>query len=159
MQLSLSSISQTVHLPTETLSPLNTNSPFFFPHPPASTRVLSDSMSLSILGVSNKWNQTVFVCTWYIFPCGSVVKNLPAVRETWVRSLGWEDPLEKGKVTSSSILAWRIPWTMQSMGSQSWTRLTFTFNVYWNVFLGKYMSYEQIVTSLFFSAMGTVGSQ
>ena len=38
-----------------------------------------------------------------------LVKNPPAVRETWVRSLGWEDPLEKGKATHSSILAWRIP--------------------------------------------------
>ena len=41
-----------------------------------------------------------------------LVKNPPAVRETWVRSLGWEDPLEKGKATHSSILAWRIPWTL-----------------------------------------------
>ena len=41
-----------------------------------------------------------------------LVKNLPAVRETWVRSLGWEDPLEKGKATHSSILAWRIPQTV-----------------------------------------------
>ena len=40
-----------------------------------------------------------------------LVKNLPAMRETWVRSLGWEDPLEKGKVTHSSILAWRHPRT------------------------------------------------
>ena len=40
-----------------------------------------------------------------------LVKNLPAVVETWVWSLGWEDPLEKGKATHSSILAWRIPWT------------------------------------------------
>ena len=38
-----------------------------------------------------------------------LVKNPPAMRETWVRSLGWEDPLEKGKATHSSILAWRIP--------------------------------------------------
>ena len=37
-----------------------------------------------------------------------LVKNLPAMRETWVQSLGWEDPLEKGNVTHSSILAWRI---------------------------------------------------
>ena len=49
------------------------------------------------------------------------VKNLPAMRETWVQSLGWEDPLEKVKTTHSSILAWRIPWTeeprrLQSMG-------------------------------------------
>ena len=47
-----------------------------------------------------------------------LVKNLPARWETWVRSLVWEDPLEKGKATHSSILAWRIPWTVQSMGSQ-----------------------------------------
>ena len=39
------------------------------------------------------------------------VKNLPAMRETWVQSLGWEDPLHKGMATHSSILAWRIPWT------------------------------------------------
>ena len=45
-----------------------------------------------------------------------LVKNLPAMQETWVRSLGWEDPLEKGKATHSSVLAWRIPWTIQSMG-------------------------------------------
>ena len=38
-----------------------------------------------------------------------LVKNLPAMQETWVRSLGWEDPLEKGKATYSSIVAWRIP--------------------------------------------------
>ena len=40
-----------------------------------------------------------------------LVKNLPTVQETWVRTLGWEDALEKGKATHSSILAWRIPWT------------------------------------------------
>ena len=47
-----------------------------------------------------------------------LVKNLPATQETWVQSLGWEDPVEKGKATHSNILAWRIPWTVQSMGSQ-----------------------------------------
>ena len=47
-----------------------------------------------------------------------LVKNPPAMRETWVRSLGWEVPLEKGEATHSSILAWRIPWTVQSMGLQ-----------------------------------------
>ena len=41
-----------------------------------------------------------------------LVKNPPAMWETWVRSLGWEDPLEKGTSTHSSILAWRIPWTV-----------------------------------------------
>ena len=49
-----------------------------------------------------------------------LVKNPPAVRETWVWSLGWEDPLEKGKATHSSILAWRIPWTV----AKSQTRLS-----------------------------------
>ena len=39
-------------------------------------------------------------------------KNLPAMQETWVQSLDWEDPLEKGKATHSSIVAWRIPWTV-----------------------------------------------
>ena len=48
-----------------------------------------------------------------------MVKNLPAMWETQVRPLGWEGPLEKGKATHSSILAWRIPWTVQSSGSQT----------------------------------------
>ena len=45
------------------------------------------------------------------FPGGSVVKNLPAMQETWVWSLGPEDRLEKGMATLSSILSWEIPWT------------------------------------------------
>ena len=52
-----------------------------------------------------------------------MVKNLPAIREAWVWTLGWEDPLEKDMAAHSSTLAWRIPWTeepggLQSMGSQ-----------------------------------------
>ena len=52
-----------------------------------------------------------------------MVKNLPVMQETWVRSLSWEDPLEEGMATHSSFLAWRIPWTeepggLQSVGSQ-----------------------------------------
>ena len=47
-----------------------------------------------------------------------LVKNLPAMQEIWVQSLGCEDPLEKGKATHTSILAKRIPWTVYSMGSQ-----------------------------------------
>ena len=47
-----------------------------------------------------------------------LVKNSPTTWETWVRSLDWEDPLEKGKATHSSILAWRIPWTVWSTGLQ-----------------------------------------
>ena len=58
-----------------------------------------------------------------------MLKNLPAIQETRVRSLGWEAPLEKGMTTHSSILAWRMPWTeepggLQSMGSKSRTRLS-----------------------------------
>ena len=47
-----------------------------------------------------------------------LVKTLPAMWETWVRSLGREDPLEEGTATQSRVLAWRIPWTVQSTGSQ-----------------------------------------
>ena len=53
------------------------------------------------------------------FPSGSAVKNLPAVQEpleTWVQSLGQEDPLEEGMATHSSILAWRIQWTEEPGG-------------------------------------------
>ena len=58
-----------------------------------------------------------------------MVKNPPAMRETWVLSLGGEDPLEEGWPTHSSILAWRIPWTeepggLQSMESKSWSQLS-----------------------------------
>ena len=57
------------------------------------------------------------------------VKNLHAMQETQVQCLGWEDPLEKGMATHSSILAWRIPWTeesggLQSMGLQGQKRLS-----------------------------------
>ena len=63
-----------------------------------------------------------------------IVNNLPEMQEIQVLSLGWEDPLEKGMVTHSSILAWRIPWTeepgwLQSMGSQSQTQLNNTHSI------------------------------
>ena len=65
------------------------------------------------------------------FPVAQLVKNLPAVWKTWVQALGWDDPLEKGKVTRSSILAWRIPWIVQSMGvAKSQTGLSnFDFHI------------------------------
>ena len=58
-----------------------------------------------------------------------MVNNLPAMQETWVQTLGWEDSLQKGMATHSGILAWRTPWTekpggLQSMGSQSRTQLS-----------------------------------
>ena len=58
-----------------------------------------------------------------IFLVAQLVKNLPAMWETWVRTLGWEDPLEKEKATHVSILAWRIPWTTVHGVTKSWTRL------------------------------------
>ena len=48
-----------------------------------------------------------------------MVKNPPAMWETWVRSLGWEDPLEEGMATHSSVLTWRIPWTERSLVGRS----------------------------------------
>ena len=60
----------------------------------------------------------------HVILVAQTLNNLPAMQETWVRTLGLEDPLEKGTATHSSILAWRIPWTvepggLQSMGSQN----------------------------------------
>ena len=62
--------------------------------------------------LAGKWTDTEFMeafCSTSTFLLAQTVKNLPAMRETWVRSLGWEDPLEEGMATHSSILAWRIP--------------------------------------------------
>ena len=65
----------------------------------------------------------VHILFYWAYPWASLlaqlVKNLPAMWETWVRSLGLEDPLEKGRATHSSILAWRIPWTEESGRLQS----------------------------------------
>ena len=57
-----------------------------------------------------------------------LVKNLSATQETWVRSLGWEDPLEEGKATHSSILAWRIPWTVHGVAESDTTERLSLFN-------------------------------
>ena len=58
-------------------------------------------------------NSSLYVLIW---TCLGSDDNLPAMQETWVRSLGWEDPLEKRMVTASGILAWRIPWTEEPGG-------------------------------------------
>ena len=64
------------------------------------------------------------------FPGSIVVKNLPAIQETKVQSLGWEEPLEEGTAIHSSILAWKIPWTEETGRatvhgvSKSWTQLS-----------------------------------
>ena len=90
-------------------------------------RLLSQSSGLLFF-----FQQVLFNFTFLATPKASLVaqtvKNLPAVQETWVRSLGLEDPLEEGKATHSSILAWRIsteePGGPQCMGSQSRTQLS-----------------------------------
>ena len=73
----------------------------------------------------------IYLCIYSLYCRASlvaqVVKNLPAMPETWVRYLGWEHPLQKRTVTHSSILAWRIPWTeetgrLQSGAAKSQTR-------------------------------------
>ena len=75
-------------------------------------------------------------------PEGSVVKNLPAMHDTWVQSLDWEDPLEEGMATHSSILAWRIPWTempgeLQSIGLQRVRHDLATNTIFINMFIWK----------------------
>ena len=92
------------------------------------------------------------------FPGGSVVKHLPAMQETqeiWVRSLGWEVPLEEGMVSHSSVLAWRIPWTeepdgLQSMGSQrvrhDWKNLACTHIQYSMVWIQPNFLFDSITT-------------
>ena len=82
----------------------------------------------------NKMNvfKATELCSWASLVV-QMVKSLPAIQESSVQSLGWEDPLEKETATHSSILAWRIPWTeepgrLQSLGSQRETQLSdFTF--------------------------------
>ena len=87
---------------------------------------LSFYMCLQIKNFEQQWNFEL-ILTHYVSLWASLVaqnvKNLPAMRETWIWCLGWEDPLEKGTATHSNILAWGIPWTeepggLQPMGSQ-----------------------------------------
>ena len=66
-----------------------------------------------------------------------LVKDPPAMWETWIRSLSWEDPLEKGMVTHSSILAWRIPWAVWSMGHKEWDTTVVTFSFLSFLWRGK----------------------
>ena len=66
-----------------------------------------------ISGSGRSAGEVICYPLWYSWASlvAQMIKNPPAVQETWVQSLGWEDPLEKGTATHSSILAWRIPWT------------------------------------------------
>ena len=72
----------------------------------------------------------------YGLPCAQLIKNPPAMWETWVWSLGWENPLEKRKATHSSILAYRIPWNIHGVAN-SQTRLSeFHFHLWYNLKTG-----------------------
>ena len=71
--------------------------------------------SMGLHRVTHDWSDLAAAVVAVLYKASLVaqlVKNPPQVRETWVQSLGWEDPLEKGKAIHSSILAWRIPWTV-----------------------------------------------
>ena len=95
------------------------------------TERLHFHFSLSCIG---EGNGNPLQCSWASL-VAQLVKNPPAVQETWVQSLGWEDPPEKGKATHSSILAWRIPWTVHGV-AKSRTRLRdFHFHFIHHVFL------------------------
>ena len=76
--------------------------------------VCSSPVSYTTLPFDNEVIQYILMASLV----AQLVKNPPAMQETWVRSPGWEDPLEKGMATRSSILAWRIPWTVYSIASQ-----------------------------------------
>ena len=64
-----------------------------------------------LIGISFLENNFVYLASSWASPVAQMIKCLPTMRETWVRSLGWEDPLEKEMATHSSILAWKIPRT------------------------------------------------
>ena len=82
-----------------------------------------------------------------------LAKKPSATPETWARSLGWEDPLEKETATFSSILSWRIPWTeepgrLQSMGSQrvgrNWATFTNTCSLYYSIFVHLFEVFHKL---------------
>ena len=73
---------------------------------------------------SDKTTQPLTLSLYYAFLVAQMVKNLPEMRETWVQSWGWEDPLKKGMATHSSILAWRIPWAEELGGLSSYGHKT-----------------------------------
>ena len=103
---------------------------------PSTKEVPDDTSKLSSLCISSKLFSEYVSTKLDIMPVilaslvARLVKNPPTVRETWARSLGWEDPLEKEMASHSSILVWRISWSVQSMGSQrirhDWATFTFT---------------------------------
>ena len=70
------------------------------------------------MGIPSSWDLCLFDMPGTSL-VSQLVKNLPEMQDTWVLSLGWEDPLEEGMATHSNILAWRIPWTEEPGGLKS----------------------------------------
>ena len=89
------------------------------PHVTSDKILLVKESHVNMAGFNRQRYITLHICSTIGnklgFPVAQLVKNPPAMRETWVRSLGWEDPLEKGKATLSSILAWKSPWGCQEL--------------------------------------------
>ena len=94
------------NFPASLVTWLNSNSPI------TSSRKLWSLCTRLFTGKAPSTQSLITVHGSTLF--GWIVKNLPATQETLIRSLSWEDPLEKGMVTHSSILAWKIPWTEKS---------------------------------------------
>ena len=80
--------------------------------------------------------ENVCACSFFIWISlvAQTVKNLSAMQDTWVQSLGWENPLEKGKATHTRILAWKIPWTEEPGGYSLWGRKGSDMTEWFNTF-------------------------
>ena len=76
-----------------------------------SPRGPTESDTTKYLSTTRNTGRVTPIVSWASL-VAQLVKNPPAMRETWVQSLGWDDPLEKGMATHSGILAWKIPWTV-----------------------------------------------
>ena len=119
--------------------------------PPCPSRCLSIMESRLQIILVPLWQSTsrrhlLFLSCTFGSPVAQLVKNPPAMQETWVQPLGWEDPREKGKATHSSILAWRMPRTVQSMGSQKVRHDWATFTSFLPLVIEKINRYLTEVT-------------
>ena len=105
-------------------------------HPPDSSVGKESSCNAkepsSILGSGRSSGERIGYALQYSWASfvGHLVKNPPTMQETWVQYLGWENSMEKGKATHFSILAWRIPWTVQSIGLP---RVRCDFHIYFSL--------------------------
>ena len=87
----------------------------------------------------NQFSLIYFIHGGWASLIAQLLKNLPAMQETWVRSLGWEDPLEKRKTTYSSILAWRIPWMELRRVRHDWVTFTIHSSGYMSITIFQFI--------------------